>query len=579
MKKLKLFLLILLMVITILPINTIAEGEDASSKEPDLSVYATKEQLMDGTFAPNENGVPENIGKIVFGKNNTGAPQEWYILGKDNGITNGEGKVIDNTVIFAADNIDNSSFEPPINYNNSDIREYMQAMVNVNGTKYFTSSEIGLMNDTTIETDASKYVTDKLYLLATDGCPSGILLVGSNNQIKIAMPNYWQFGTPFWLRTTYMGDALTVLYASPSKGVLTTIQNQNISIRPASNLSLTNVLFASAAIAGSPDIIESDTVMRLRLNGKDKNIGEVYYDEDAKEIIVSKGTVENKVHLIIQGKGSSPYYKQNWYYSKEITGTETIKASDIKQALGLSSVPSLANSKIWLEITDEDQRMIYAVQAKAVQEISSVDVVDIAIPEANKDLDTTATCNTTGVTVDSITWEPKHTTAGYNETYTVSIKLSAASGYKFADNVLATVNEKVATSEKNNSNASITVTYEFDPTAKDIFDSIPAMSMEVDSADDIDTKKFPTEAEVIGKSGIVYKVGVVEWRKNSNNPLEYEGILDQLPEVLKHNFNDAPATVKLTLTVKPAEVVPTPTPTVITTTTDDGYVVPNTGVK
>ena len=88
MKKLKIFLLTLLMVITVLPVNTLAD-EDTSYKEPNVLVYATKEQLMDGTFAPNEKGVPENIGKIVFGKNNTGAPQEWYILGKDNGITNG----------------------------------------------------------------------------------------------------------------------------------------------------------------------------------------------------------------------------------------------------------------------------------------------------------------------------------------------------------------------------------------------------------------------------------------------------------------------------------------------------------
>ena len=84
----------------------------------------------------------------------------------------------------------------------------------------------------------------------------------------------------------------------------------------------------------------------------------------------------------------------------------------------------------------------------------------------------------------------------------------------------------------------------------------------------------------------------MEWIKNSNNPLEYEGVLAPLPEVLKHNFNDGPATVKLTLTVKPAEVVPPATPEPSTkptstsapvstpnSVTDDGYVVPNTGVK
>ena len=46
MKKLKIFLLTLLMVITVLPVNTLAD-DDNSSKKPDVSVFATKEQLMD----------------------------------------------------------------------------------------------------------------------------------------------------------------------------------------------------------------------------------------------------------------------------------------------------------------------------------------------------------------------------------------------------------------------------------------------------------------------------------------------------------------------------------------------------
>ena len=68
MKKLKIFLLILLMVITVLPVNTLAD-EDTSYKEPNVLVYATEEQLMDGTFAPDSDGVAKNIGKILFGKN------------------------------------------------------------------------------------------------------------------------------------------------------------------------------------------------------------------------------------------------------------------------------------------------------------------------------------------------------------------------------------------------------------------------------------------------------------------------------------------------------------------------------
>ena len=52
---------------------------------------------MDDTFAPKADGTAVNYGKIVFGKNSSGASQEWYILGKDEGVSGD-----DNTIIFAA---------------------------------------------------------------------------------------------------------------------------------------------------------------------------------------------------------------------------------------------------------------------------------------------------------------------------------------------------------------------------------------------------------------------------------------------------------------------------------------------
>ena len=238
--------------------------------------------------------------------------------------------------------------------------------------------------------------------------------------------------------------------------------------------------------------------------------------------------------------------------------------------------------------------MKYAVEAK--QTINRVSI-NISNPVPGKSLAEEINKSTTDVnyTASSIEWNTTDETAGYYKEYTASVTLTPKTGYAFIDMYIdgspiktsASVNGFDATSVTMNTDGTLTVTYKFDPTAKDIFDSIAAMSMEVDSADDINTERFPTEAEVIGKSGIVYKVRVVEWIKNSNNPLEYEGVLAPLPEVLKHNFNDGPATVKLTLTVKPAEVVPstpkpTSTPEPVSTpnsVTDDGYVVPNTGVK
>ena len=72
MKKLKIFILTLLMVLTILPVNTLAENQFEISE---YEVYATKDDLMN-KFAPDNEGSAYYYGKIIFGKNSKGNPQE-----------------------------------------------------------------------------------------------------------------------------------------------------------------------------------------------------------------------------------------------------------------------------------------------------------------------------------------------------------------------------------------------------------------------------------------------------------------------------------------------------------------------
>ena len=184
MKKLKIFLLTLLMVITVLPVNTIAEGEQTTA--PDVTVYATKDDMMGETFAPNSNGTAKNIGKILFGKNSSGNSQEWYILGADSGVNDGK----NNTIIFATspivatgqvfedapNNKTDSSLWSDCDYNGvnvtevyrnhygaSDLRVALQNMAA--NTSYFTTAEQGLMNPTTVTTEDKKNKDDsKKYL-------------------------------------------------------------------------------------------------------------------------------------------------------------------------------------------------------------------------------------------------------------------------------------------------------------------------------------------------------------------------------------------------------------------------------
>lgn len=622
MKKLRLFILTIIMLFTVLPVNILAEGEDKTSL-PDVTVFATKEQMMDGTFAPNDQGEPQKIGRITFGKTYSGLSNNiWYILGQDKGIKDDDGKLIDNTVIFsnyaiADDRLFNSKTNDKPNevdykYTKENANVYKDIDVDNDGIvsvyvnhygaselhndltnmasnlTMFSETEQKLMNETTIKTMDIKngflYETkDKLYAMTSDYTGSQIIKLGSANQIKIKTLKYFEHsGLNFWLRSPI--DNTGVLFA---ENFIKTTQTSadstapwKIFVLPASNLNLTNVLFASAAKAGSTSIIQRNEIMTLRLDGKAKNIGEIYYDEENKEIIVSRGSTENTVHLILQGKDT-----RNWYYSKEITGKEVIKASDIEEAIGLTPELILSNSKIWLEITDIDG-MKYAVEAKKA--IKKVEITDIEKPYVNGIPDTSATCTSTGVntTTPLVSWKPENNPFGYYTEYTASVTLIADEGYGFVDEdkIEATVNGKTATSVKKNDDT-LTVSYTFKPTARKLIisiDSLPS-SITVENGTSYDDMGLPQIVKAYLKDDTTTDLNI-SWEpsdvydpnKKESQIFTLTGSIEIPESLLYEDVN----TVSIEVTVKAAkteEVIPTPVPP--SSAGSAGYVVPNTAVK
>ena len=471
-----------------------------SGTEPSVTAFATKDQLMGDTFKPDSNGEATTKGKLVFGKNLSGNPQKWYILGKDEGVSG------DNTIIFAAspiaigqkfnsntnnktysyeadtgygDNSGNISVHG-IHYGASDLRAALKGMAT--NTIYFTTAEQGLMNATTVKTKDTKNsnvtytTTDKLYALAADDDFNEIIKAGSGNNTVLAMNSYWSSGRDFWLRSPYVRYGNGVLIASPGDYVSTTDVNQNWSAQPASNLNLSSVLFASAATAASSGTksgtITEGTAMTLRLDGTGNNIGTVTYNTTTGDIKAVKGSAQT-VALVVQGNDGT----NDWYYSKKITGTDVVNVSDIVAEPKTPSSIDLSACKIWLETTDSAKNLTYAVNATEtnIKIIHSIAITDIDTPVPNTALDTKASCTTEGVksTTPQITWTPSVTTAGYNTRYTASITLTADTGYEFADNVTATVSGNTATSVTNNADGTLTVTKKF-TTDKRKIDSVAA---------------------------------------------------------------------------------------------------------
>ena len=359
------------------------KAADGTTKSPSVSTYATKEQLMNA-FKPNADGTATNYGKLVFGKNSSGDAQEWYILGQDKGVLE------DNTILFAASPIaKNQAFEDdfsnnkafqtnfgvyesapteifPNHYGASDLRAALKTMAT--STSYFTTAEQLLMNPTTVTTTDKKNwitytTTDKLYALQGNFDNDQYLWAGTYDSTVLAMSSYWRNGNSFWLRSPEDSCDNYALLASPADCVSRNIVDRKIAVQPASNLDLSSVLFASAATAASSDTavaktIASGAAMTLRLDGTGKDIGTVTYNTTTGDIKVLKGSTAQTVSLVVQGNDGT----NDWYYNKQIEGSETVNASDIKPALSLTSDIDLSACKIWLEITEDS--VSYAVNAE-----------------------------------------------------------------------------------------------------------------------------------------------------------------------------------------------------------------------
>ena len=400
-KKTVSLLLAAAMILTSFPVSG-KEAQAAGTSDRSLSVkaFATKEQLM-SAFAPDGNGSSSATGKIAFGKNSTSAVQEWYILEKDNGVTG------DNTVLFAAGPIaTNQKFDE--NYKSSDASTATKSYdadwgciytgnapteVNANyyggsdvraklneiagSAQYFTTAEQGLMNGTTVTThdtkaDADYTTTDKLYALTAEnsGPSYKTIKAGTNDQIVLAMSTYWSSGSIFWLRTPKSNNSCMARVADPGSYVLNKYVDNENALVPAFNLNLSSVIFASAAKAASSGNAETGTIangtaMTLRLDGSDKTIGTVVYDDTAGKIAAQKDAgAAGTVSLVVQGNDGN----KDWYYSVPAGEATVVTKEQIQTACGISGDISLADCKIWLETTIDN--VAYAKMAAAAVTIT-----------------------------------------------------------------------------------------------------------------------------------------------------------------------------------------------------------------
>lgn len=428
--------------------------------EPSVTDYATKKQLMDDTFKPDGYGKANNIGKLVFGKNSDGSAQEWYILGRD--IDAGG----DNTAIFAdrpiAEKIqfyssienreENGKVIDPNEYINSSLDEKLQDIVW--DDNYFSDYERLLMKDTRIKTKAGTY-RRRLYALqgAHTSKPDSIF-AGWNSSIRISIEKYCSNAgnREFWLRSatdiqnTAEKMAQRVLVVDPSQKKIAgdELVTEQLDVRPAANLNLSNVLFASSYDVND---INSRDGMILRLDGKNKDIGTVTYNPLTNTVTVKPGGTEKVVRLVVQyGKNAN----ERGVFKKTVGANQTLTGSEIFGNVNISE-DDWSKCKIWLEIKEDG--MFYAVEATEDTTLATIDsiVAKINEPEAGKLLSTSVDAGD-HVTAE-LTWMDNNQTVPtdkkaeyYRACYTAHITFKPAKGYVFSNSTEIQINDRKSTS-------------------------------------------------------------------------------------------------------------------------------------
>lgn len=558
------------------------QAEESAESGLKATVYATKDQLM--------NFSPDNSAKLVFGKNDQGNAQEWYVLGKDDGVAG------DNTVIFAAGSIiEYSKFDTNTSvksyeermgtyagtnpsevyanhYGASELRENLQQMVSAGNTEYFSAAEKTLLQETTITTydtrNQKNYTVSDVLYGAASSIFSTDIKIGSTDSKVLSKSAYWDGYGKFWLRTPVDGrDYLIWALFTGDFQVDKQAINYKKGVRPASNLNLSSVLFASAAPSSGGEAsgeIADGTAMTLRLDGSDKNIGTVNYIVGGRKIIAVKGSTSGDVVLVIQGNDGT----KDWYYRSAPLESSvcTYNVSDIMNQLNMSS-SDFSKCKIWLETTEDN--VTYAVNA-ANKEIVSTIGADIATPRGGEALSKQISCDKEGIAEAKVTWDTE--IAGYYpDTCKAEITFAPADGYIFTENTEIVINSTVRNDGKVlNSDGTLTVTVEFVLSKDILLNIVEPDSITVANGTAYKDMNLPTQVTIETGGGSMDKANVT-WDTTTPVNGSYDpAIVTEQTVTLKGDvagldnldMNEKDPVAYITITIRAMETVEAPTASV-----------------
>ena len=256
-KRILSILLTLCMVLCIMPTDAFAEGEAATG--------AAAVQL--GTAALNKNVNTATAPTVYFGQNHENNPGAWRVIGYDgNGVAGARG---DMTLLAAdtmgvipfADIIANNEYAPS-NLNNEYAPSNLKTAIDALAEKLTTEENAAVKKRALTSGSYDGENTDCVAGGQVDNAVfwplSAKEAIAVNNDLRALEPAHPNWVTSsWWLRSPGSETYYVAIVSSDGSvqysGVTIRKYNNHRTVRPAFNLNLNSVLFASAAVGGKPD--------------------------------------------------------------------------------------------------------------------------------------------------------------------------------------------------------------------------------------------------------------------------------------------------------------------------------------
>lgn len=600
-------------IISVMPgqANAVKAATSQGAQSSESTIVADKQVMNIGAshLQGNSGWNNEDGLKIRFGKYN-GNVTEYRVLGdtpdtqsvtEETGILlNADNVIEDSHMQFNTDGSNEWNYSEPSKY----LQEYY------NNENVFSSLEKAAIMKTTLKSHAA-YVVNGDEFRDVESRDNYIFLLSAFESNRLYPSDAdRRNGAHCWLRSKdSTNGSKAASYFSVGEIVTYDCSNPFVRVTPAFNIKPSTILFTfhssidKSLSTGNintqySDELHNDNTWKLTLYDSEKFIKvsdskKAVRDSDNRVSIPFDYMTDlkyevNQVSVMITDKEYDASGAKILYYGKLDTTTEYEYSSEsTKEVFGNGTfvLPEELNNKKWGEdyhlymmaehISDDNATDYSSVPKKIILTLEQVDL-SVTTPNAGELIDTSVTCNTEGISVNSVIWTDLDDTkivtagekAGYNKKYGISVDLSVNTGYKLADDVTATILGNAPTNVIENANGTLTVTYEFPPTAKDKLESIEApQAITVangTSYSDMDLPKhvnIVTEGNTVTSASVTWDITTVA--SGNYNPdvlteqkVTLNGIVD-CPESIDNNGVTLATTIDITISA--AGIVETPT--------------------